>query len=129
LYVTFYIAEAVQHEREISNMGRKELDFVERDKCKPVLLRLSLAGNLEKPLMYLYGAEWRERGYMDSGLSRPTTGLSCTQSKPAPLAHKHRPTSLLSPQATSADTHTETVSDNLVTFLRRKIILIEGKLV
>ncbi len=27
------------------------LDFAERDKCKPVLLRLSLAGNLEKPLM------------------------------------------------------------------------------
>jgi hypothetical protein len=27
------------------------------------LLRLSLAGNLEKPLVYLYGTEWRERGY------------------------------------------------------------------
>jgi hypothetical protein len=26
-------------------------------------LRLSLAGNLEKPLMSLYGTEWRERGY------------------------------------------------------------------
>jgi hypothetical protein len=24
---------------------------------------LSLAGNLEKPLMFLYGTEWRERGY------------------------------------------------------------------
>jgi hypothetical protein len=24
---------------------------------------LSLAGNLEKPLMSLYGTEWRERGY------------------------------------------------------------------
>jgi hypothetical protein len=37
--------------------------FCGRDKCKPVLLRLSLAGNLEKPLMSLYGTEWRERGY------------------------------------------------------------------
>jgi hypothetical protein len=38
-------------------------DFAERDKCKPVLPRLSLAGNLEKPLMSLYRTEWRERGY------------------------------------------------------------------
>jgi hypothetical protein len=31
-----------------------------KDKCKPVLLRLSLAGNPEKPLfMFLYGTEWR----------------------------------------------------------------------
>jgi hypothetical protein len=29
------------------------MDLAERDKCKPVLLRLSLAGNLEKPLMSL----------------------------------------------------------------------------
>jgi hypothetical protein len=28
-----------------------------------VLLKLSLAGNLEKPLMSLSGTEWRERGY------------------------------------------------------------------
>jgi hypothetical protein len=34
-----------------------------QDKCKLVLLRLSLAGNLEKPLMSLYGTEWRERSY------------------------------------------------------------------
>ncbi len=43
--------------------GRQKLDFVERDECRPVLLRLSLAGNLEKSLMILYGTEWRERGY------------------------------------------------------------------
>jgi hypothetical protein len=42
--------------------GGKNWIFAERDKCKPVLLRLSLAGNLEKPLMSLYGTEWRERG-------------------------------------------------------------------
>ncbi len=36
------------------------MDFAERDKCKPVLLRLSLAKNLEKPLMSLYGIEWRD---------------------------------------------------------------------
>jgi hypothetical protein len=29
----------------------------------PVLLRLSLAGNLEKTVMSLYVTEWRERGY------------------------------------------------------------------
>ncbi len=39
------------------------MDFAERDKCKPVLLRLSLAGSLEKPLMSLFGTEWTERGY------------------------------------------------------------------
>jgi hypothetical protein len=48
---------------EISNAGRENLDFAGRDKCKSVLLRLSLAGNLEKPLMSLYRTEWRERGY------------------------------------------------------------------
>jgi hypothetical protein len=32
------------------------------DQCKPVLLGLSLAGNLVKPLLSLYGTEWRERG-------------------------------------------------------------------
>jgi hypothetical protein len=31
--------------------------------CKPVLQGLSFVGNLVKPLMSLYGAEWRERGY------------------------------------------------------------------
>jgi hypothetical protein len=41
--------EAVRHEREISNAGRQKLDFAERDECKPVLLTLSLAGNLVKP--------------------------------------------------------------------------------
>jgi hypothetical protein len=49
--------------------GRSKMQGVKnwmlpKDKCKPVLLRLSLAGNLEKPLfMSLYGTEWRERGY------------------------------------------------------------------
>jgi hypothetical protein len=41
----------------------EKLDFAERDKYKPVLLRFSLARNLEKPLMSLYGTERRERGY------------------------------------------------------------------
>jgi hypothetical protein len=41
--------------------------FAERDKCKPVLMRLSLAENLEKPLISLYGTEWREHA-MDSAL-------------------------------------------------------------
>jgi hypothetical protein len=51
-------SEAVRHEQEISYAGYK-LDFAERDECEPVFLRLSLAGNLEKPLMSLYGTEWR----------------------------------------------------------------------
>jgi len=38
-----------------SQMKGGKNDFVERDKCKPVVLRLSLAGNLEKPLMSLCG--------------------------------------------------------------------------
>jgi hypothetical protein len=47
--------EAVRHEQVISDAGWSKLDFDERDKCKPVLLRLSLAGNLgKKPLMSLY---------------------------------------------------------------------------
>jgi len=37
--------------------GGKNLIFPQRDKCKPVLLRLSLGGTQEKPLMSLYGAE------------------------------------------------------------------------
>jgi hypothetical protein len=40
-----------------------KLDFAEIDHCKPVLLGRSLARNLVKPLMSLYGTEWRERGY------------------------------------------------------------------
>ncbi len=43
--------------------GRHKLNFVERDECRPVLLRLSLAGNLEKSQMFLYWTEWRERCY------------------------------------------------------------------
>ncbi len=52
-----------------SQMQRGKLDFAERDICKSVLLRLSLAGNLDKPLLSLYGTEWKERGY---GLSTAT---------------------------------------------------------
>jgi hypothetical protein len=39
------------------------LDFGERDKCRPVLRRLSLARNLEKPARPLYGTEWTERDF------------------------------------------------------------------
>ncbi len=49
--------EAVRHEHEqvISDAGWSKLDFVERDKCRPALLRLSLARNVgEKPVMSLY---------------------------------------------------------------------------
>jgi hypothetical protein len=47
-------------EARAMNPGWSKLDFAERHKCKPVLLSLSLAGNLEKPLMSLYGTKWRE---------------------------------------------------------------------
>jgi hypothetical protein len=40
-----------------------KLDFSERDECEPVLLGLSMAGNLVKPLLSLHGTEWRDRGY------------------------------------------------------------------
>jgi hypothetical protein len=43
--------------------GGKNLDFAERDKSKPVLHRLSLAGNLENPPRSLYIDRCRERGY------------------------------------------------------------------
>jgi hypothetical protein len=36
------------------------MDFTERDECKPVLLELSLARNLVKRLISLYGTECRE---------------------------------------------------------------------
>ncbi len=44
--------------------------FAERDQCKLVILRLSLAGNLVKPLM----SEWRERGYNGLGRSQMQRG-------------------------------------------------------
>ena len=37
--------------------------FCRNRSMQPVLLGLSLAGNLVKPLLSLYGTEWRERGY------------------------------------------------------------------
>ncbi len=61
--------EVVRHDLRRYDMNRRSqmkggiTGFCWRYKCKPVLLRLSLAGNLEKPLMSLYGTEWRERGY------------------------------------------------------------------
>jgi hypothetical protein len=66
--------------------GGKNGIFAERDKCKPVLLRLSLAGNLEKPLMSLNGPNGGSVA-KDSGLSRPNIRLSFAQSKPVPPAH------------------------------------------
>jgi hypothetical protein len=38
------------------------MDFAEREKCKTVHLRLSLAEILVKPVMSLHETEWRERG-------------------------------------------------------------------
>ncbi len=56
------------HEQLISNGGRFKPAFDERDQCKPVLLGLSLARNLVKPLLSLYGTEWSGGSVaMDSG--------------------------------------------------------------
>jgi hypothetical protein len=49
--------------RAVIKSPRGTLDIAEKYKCKPDLLKLSLAGNLEKPLLSLYATEWRERGY------------------------------------------------------------------
>jgi hypothetical protein len=38
-------------------------DFAKEITANRNPLRLSLAGNLEKPHKSLYGSEWRERGY------------------------------------------------------------------
>jgi hypothetical protein len=55
-------AEAVDMNGRFQMQGGKNW-FLPRDERKPVLLGLSLAGNLVKPLLSLYGTEWRERGY------------------------------------------------------------------
>ncbi len=49
--------------RRFQMQGGKNWILPEIDLCKPVLLGISLAGNLVKPLLSLYGTEWRERGY------------------------------------------------------------------
>jgi hypothetical protein len=38
-------------------------NWISPKEMESVLLGLSLAGNLVKPLISLYGTEWRERGY------------------------------------------------------------------
>jgi len=49
--LSLYIFQS--HEQLSSNAGWSKLDFAQRDKCKPVLLRLSLARNLEKSVPLL----------------------------------------------------------------------------
>jgi hypothetical protein len=59
----------LKEQRRYGMNGRSQMQggkiwiFAIRYKCKPVLLRLSLAGNLKKTLLSLYGKKWRERGY------------------------------------------------------------------
>jgi hypothetical protein len=55
--ITGTSTRADTHEQLISGAGWSKLDFAERDKLN--LLRLSLARNLEKLVMALYGTEWR----------------------------------------------------------------------
>ncbi len=52
----------LQRPYDMNGRFQMQEGFTERDECKPVLLRLSLAGNLVKPLMSLYETERRERG-------------------------------------------------------------------
>jgi hypothetical protein len=57
--------EAVRHEGGRSQMqGGKNWFLPKEINANGSLLRLSLAGNLEKPLMSPYGTKWRERGYV-----------------------------------------------------------------
>jgi hypothetical protein len=70
LLFTVASPEAVRHERDFK-FRKVKTGFPNINKCKPVLLRLSLAGNLDNPLMSLYG---REHCY---GLrTGPSTGLT-----------------------------------------------------
>ncbi len=76
--------------------SQMQLDFAERDKRKPVLLRLSWAGNLEKPLnrMSLYGTEWRERGYelcCQCPMSKYCDKSSLTVIISSPFGHTYHP--------------------------------------
>ncbi len=49
---------------------------------KPVLLELSLVGNLEKTLMSLYGTKWKERGYELRARSLRGDSITVQWSKP-----------------------------------------------
>jgi hypothetical protein len=48
--------------------GGKNWIFPKAMNANPVLLGLSLAGYLVKPLLTLYGTEWRELGYPEVGI-------------------------------------------------------------
>ncbi len=65
MYMNDMYDEHVRHELKTQN-----------SKLKPVLLRLSLAGILEKPLMSLHVTEWRERGYGRRSWQKLTTTFS-----------------------------------------------------
>jgi hypothetical protein len=85
------LEEAVRHEQVISVAGRSKLDYAERDKCKPVLLRLSLARNLEKPVMSLYGTGWKERGYGLRIKSKKTFNVADGKESLSSLANRLEP--------------------------------------
>jgi hypothetical protein len=66
--------------------GGKNWILPKKDKCKLVLLRLLLAGNLEKPVMYLYWTKWRELGYglrrvVKTGICQRDFGLTNEQQR------------------------------------------------
>ncbi len=67
--LSLYIFQS--HEQLSSNAGWSKVDFAQRDKCKPVLLRLSLARNLEKSVMSLFWTGWKERGFRHREKSQP----------------------------------------------------------
>jgi hypothetical protein len=51
--------------------------ILQKCKCRLVLLSLSLARNLGKPVMSLIGTEWKERGFR---LQATGSGLFCRSS-------------------------------------------------
>jgi hypothetical protein len=66
---------------EISDAGLSKLNFAERDKCRPVPLRLSLARNLEKPVMSIYGTKWRKCSFRLNYVPPLGSGLKALANK------------------------------------------------
>jgi hypothetical protein len=85
--------EAVRHEQAISDAGWSKGDLTETDIYRPVLLRLSLASNLEKQVMSLYGTEWRERGLplRSKFLNEKFNNFTLTQKLRLPLDKTYSP--------------------------------------
>jgi hypothetical protein len=99
-----------------------------RKRCKSVILRLALAGNLEKPLMYLYGTEWRERDtYCDTYCCVSCLLKYTVQLQPIALlliGHYTHGTSILS---TKLKSESASLLFNFIIFIFATIAVSQGK--